>query len=113
MKMTAAEQHQLGIVDAVIPEPADGAHTDLPGTAAAIKQVIISSLAGLDRLAPEDLLASRYARLRGIGTVIEVDVSTLRAASPSLGSRLGRLLGLPPGAPAPVLEDDELDQEGA
>jgi hypothetical protein len=45
--------------------------------------------------------------------VIEVEVSTLRAASPSLGSRLGRLLGLPAAAPAPVLEDDELDQEGA
>jgi acetyl-CoA carboxylase carboxyl transferase subunit alpha len=113
MKMTAAEQHELGIVDAVIPEPADGAHADLPGTAAAIKRAILGSLARLDRMAPEDLLASRYARLRAIGTVIEVEVSTLRAASPSLGSRLGRLLGLPAGAPAPVLEDDELDQEGA
>jgi len=30
MKVTAQEQVELGIVDAVIPEPGDGAHTD-PG----------------------------------------------------------------------------------
>lgn len=113
MKMTAAEQHALGIVDVVIPEPKDGAHTDLPATAVAIKRAVLASLSRLDRLAPEDLLASRYARLRGIGTVIEVEVSTLRAVSPSLGARLGRLLGIPAGAPAAPIEEDELDQEGA
>lgn len=113
MKMTAAEQQALGVVDRVIPEPADGAHTDLPATAAAIKQAILASLERLDRLAAEDLRTSRYARLRGIGTVLEVEASTLRAASPSISARLGRLLGLPPGAPPPPPEEDELDEEGA
>ncbi len=37
MRMTAAEQKELGIVDGVIDEPIDGAHTDLAATAAAIK----------------------------------------------------------------------------
>jgi acetyl-CoA carboxylase carboxyl transferase subunit alpha len=113
MKMTAAEQQALGVIDGVIPEPGEGAHTDLPATATAIKQAIVGSLERLDRLAPEDLLASRYARLRGIGTVLEVEASTLRAATPSLGARLGRLLGRPGGAPQPTTDQDELDEEGA
>ena len=73
----------------------------MPATAAAIKRAILGSLARLDRLAPEDLLASRYARLRGIGTVIEVEVSTLRATSPSLGTRLAENVRLRNVQPAP------------
>ena len=34
MRMTAADQLELGVVDEVIPEPRDGAHTDHPATAA-------------------------------------------------------------------------------
>lgn len=113
MKMTAAEQLELGVIDGVIPEPVEGAHTDLPATAAAIKQAILASFERLDRLAPEELAASRYARLRGIGTVLEVEASTLRSATPSIGARLGRLLGLPGAAPEAVADEDELDEEGA
>ncbi len=101
MKMTAAEQKELGIVDGVITEPVDGAHTDLPATAAAIKQAVIGALARLDRLDPDDLRARRYERLRAIGTVIEVEAAALRVGQPSLGARLGRLLGLP-GAGLPA-----------
>lgn len=113
MRMTAAEQLELGVVDLVIPEPAEGAHTDLLATAGAIKNAILDSLARLDQVDPEDLRASRYARLRGIGTVLEVEVAGLRAASPSLGTRLGRLLGLPGAAQVPPTDEDDLDEEGA
>lgn len=114
MRMTAAEQHELGVIDGVIEEPPDGAHSDVPATAAAIKSAVLGALARLDRLPPDDLRASRYARLRGIGTVLEVDVSSLRAASPSLGVRIGRLFGLPGGErPQPPADEDDLDEEGA
>ena len=113
MKMTAAEQHALGIVDGVIDEPPDGAHTDLPATAAAIKQAILGSLTRLDRLAPDDLRAARYARLRTIGTVLELEAEALRGPSPSFGERLGRLLGLPAGAQPAESDEDDLDEEGA
>jgi len=113
MRMTAAEQRALGVVDVVIDEPADGAHTDLPATAAAIKRAILDSLVRLDRLAPDDLRAARYARLRSIGTVLELEAEALRGTSPSLGERLGRLLGLPAGVPIPESDEDDLDEEGA
>ena len=114
MKMTAAEQQALGIVDTVIDEPGDGAHTDLARAAAAIKGAVSEALARLDRLPPEDLLDRRYARLRAIGTVLEVEVASLRAAAPSIGERIGRLLGLPAGGPAEAgAEGDEIDEEGA
>jgi acetyl-CoA carboxylase carboxyl transferase subunit alpha len=113
MRMTAAEQHELGIVDRVIDEPGEGAHTDLSATAAAIKGEVVGSLDRLDRLAEEDLLARRYARLRAIGTVLEGEAAALRVGPPSLGARIGRLFGLPAGAPPPDLDDEDLDEEGA
>jgi hypothetical protein len=100
-------------VDVVIKEPRDGAHTDLAATSAAIKKAILASLARLDKLAPDDLRAARYARLRTIGTVLELEAEALRGPSPSFGERLGRLFGVPAGAPSPEAEDDDLDEEGA
>jgi acetyl-CoA carboxylase alpha subunit len=114
MKMTAAEQHELGIVDGVIDEPGDGAHTDPPATAAAIKRAVIGSLARLERLAPDDLRARRYTRLRAIGTILEGEAEALRVGPPSLTKRLGRLLGLPSATPAPGgMDDEDFDEEGA
>jgi acetyl-CoA carboxylase carboxyl transferase subunit alpha len=112
MRMTAAEQKELGIVDGVIDEPVDGAHTDLAGTAAAIKHAVIGALARLDRLDPDDLQSRRYERLRAIGTFEEVEAAALRVGGPSLGARLGRLLGLPGTATPSGATDDELDEEG-
>jgi acetyl-CoA carboxylase carboxyl transferase subunit alpha len=113
MKMTAAEQHELGIVDGVIDEPGEGAHTDLPATAAAIKQAVLGSLARLERLAPDDLRARRYTRLRAIGTILEGEAEALRVGQPSFTARLGRLLGLPGATPATGGMDDEDFEEGA
>jgi acetyl-CoA carboxylase carboxyl transferase subunit alpha len=112
MRMTAAEQKALGIVDGVIDEPLDGAHTDLAATAAAIKHAVIGSLGRLDRLDPGDLQARRYERLRAIGTFEEVEAAALRVGGPSLGARLGRLLGLPGAATPPEAAGDDLDEEG-
>jgi acetyl-CoA carboxylase carboxyl transferase subunit alpha len=112
MRMTAADQVELGIVDRVIDEPGEGAHTDLPATSAAIRTEIMASLARLDRLAGEDLLARRYARLRAIGTILEGEAAALQVGSPSLTERIGRLLGRPAGAARGELDDD-LDEGGA
>jgi acetyl-CoA carboxylase carboxyl transferase subunit alpha len=112
MKMTAAEQRELGIVDVVIDEPGDGAHTDVTATAKALKAAILASLERLERMAPDDLRARRYTRLRAIGTVLEGEAAALRVGPPSLGERLGRLFGLPGGA-QPDIDDTDLDEEGA
>src|SRR3954451_23483895 len=47
MKMTAADQKALGVVDIVVPEPGEGAHTDPAETARRLRAVLVREL---DRL---------------------------------------------------------------
>lgn len=68
LRLTAADLLRLGIMDAVVPEPEGGAHTD-PATAAAnLKTAIVSSLRELLGDTPEQLLKQRYDRFRAFGT---------------------------------------------
>src|SRR5206468_11488457 len=48
MKMTAADQQALGVIDIVVPEPAEGAHADVDETARRLKPIIIERLAALE-----------------------------------------------------------------
>jgi acetyl-CoA carboxylase carboxyl transferase subunit alpha len=98
MRMTAADQLELGVIDGVIDEPGEGAHTDHAATATSIKAAVLAALGRISRLETEELLATRYARLRGIGVVREAAAGPARLDEPSLRRRIGRLLRLP-GAP--------------
>jgi acetyl-CoA carboxylase carboxyl transferase subunit alpha len=94
MRMTAADQLELGILDEVIAEPGEGAHTDPAATAAAVKSALRRHLADLERMTSSELLTARYARLRGIGTVVEAAPGDVeRNAQPTFGRRIGRLFG--------------------
>jgi acetyl-CoA carboxylase carboxyl transferase subunit alpha len=96
MRMTAADQLALGVVDRIVPEPGEGAHTDHDATAKALKRAIVGAFDDLARLDPGELLASRYARIRSIGAYRETATDRLtRPGEPKLRDRLGRLLHLP------------------
>jgi hypothetical protein len=96
MRMTAADQLELGIIDGVIEEPGEGAHADHAGTATAVKRAILGALGRVTRLETEALLTTRYARLRGIGLIRETEVIGRELPrEPSLRRRIGRLLHLP------------------
>ena len=121
MRMTAADQLELGVIDGVIDEPGEGAHDDHAGTAAAVKGAILASLGRITKLETEALLTTRYARLRGIGLVRETEVAGAQLPQePSLRRRIGRLLRLP-GVPRrprwseiwPSGEDADSNEEGA
>ncbi len=67
MRMTAAEQLALRVIDEVVPEPATGAHEHPAETARALRARIayhLDALAGRDR---RTLLETRYARYRRMG----------------------------------------------
>ena len=49
MKMSATDQQRLGVVDEVIPEPADGAHTDPAETGRRLKAAILRGAGATDR----------------------------------------------------------------
>jgi acetyl-CoA carboxylase carboxyl transferase alpha subunit len=71
MRLSGPDLLELGVVDALIPEPAGGAHTDHAATAAAIRRALAAQLATLERVPAADLLSARYERFRAFGVVVE------------------------------------------
>jgi len=67
MKITAQDLLALEIIDAIVPEPEGGAHTDSAAIIAAAGEVIRSQLAPLLQLDLGTLLDQRYAKYRAIG----------------------------------------------
>jgi acetyl-CoA carboxylase carboxyl transferase subunit beta len=93
MRMTAADQQALGVIDLVVPEPGEGAHAEPAETAGRLKPIIVERLAALDALPVETLLESRYRRYRALGPYTEADIPDI-APPPvrGLGDRLRDLL---------------------
>ena len=67
MGITAERLRELGLIDEIVSEPLGGAHRNIDDMAASLKQALLSTLAGLDRLPTEALLEARYARLMQYG----------------------------------------------
>src|SRR5207245_9455164 len=67
LKLTAPDLLQLGLIDGIIPEPAEGAHTDPDGAAMALRETLRGSLQQLDALSAEELIEQRYAKFRQMG----------------------------------------------
>ena len=68
MKLTAADLLELGVIDAVIPEPAQGAHTDLHAVCRALDAVLVKELAALNKLNGQALATQRYKKFRLMGS---------------------------------------------
>jgi len=71
MRITAPDLLQLGIVDAIIPEPPGGAHTDPEEACRRVGDVIAEALDDLFRLNPQELIARRYDKFRNLGVYDE------------------------------------------
>ncbi len=71
MRVSGPDLLELGVVDALIPEPAGGAHTDHAATAAAIRTALAAQLAKLERVPAADLMSARYERFRAFGALDE------------------------------------------
>ncbi len=71
LHLTAKENHRLGIVDDVIPEPLGGAHRDPQSAANALEAWVIRSLRDLKRYKPQTLLNRRWEKYETMGEVVE------------------------------------------
>jgi acetyl-CoA carboxylase carboxyl transferase subunit alpha len=60
---------ELGVVDAIVPEPADGAHTDPDAAAGLLKDSIGEALDELVGIPGDELRRQRRARYRAIGSL--------------------------------------------
>lgn len=67
LKPTPQDLIELGIIDGIIPEPAGGAHGAPEETAANLKASILTNLATLKKLSPEERINKRIERYSNIG----------------------------------------------
>jgi hypothetical protein len=86
------DQLSLGVLDQVVDEPGDGAHTDHAETARRLRAVIVPALDELSALTVDELLERRYARYRAIGPYREI--AGAPALQPERLGLAGRLQGL-------------------
>ncbi len=93
MRLTAAEQLALGVIDEVVPEPKGGAHENPEEMARRLKTRItahLDALAGRDR---KTLVDTRYARYRQMGEFAVVSpTGEPRPERPGMFDRIRRLL---------------------
>ena len=82
LKITAPDLLQLGLIDAIVPEPAGGAHNDYDRATALVDQALTQSLAELQPLTVAALLEGRYEKFRRMGQEGQafVDVGKLPVA---------------------------------
>ena len=66
-KPDAMHCFELGVIDAIVPEPEGGAHTDPDGAARLLGQNMREALDDLETLAPDELKRRRRARFRSLG----------------------------------------------
>ncbi len=85
MRMSAADQHALGVIDIVVPEPGEGAHAEPEATADRLRSIILDRLDALAPLPIDTLLEQRYRRYRALGAYTEV-------ARPEVPGRVDRSL---------------------
>ncbi len=68
-KPDAAHCLELGVIDGIVPEPADGAHADPAAAAGLLRDALLSHLAELDRLSPDERRRARRAKFRAMGVL--------------------------------------------
>jgi acetyl-CoA carboxylase carboxyl transferase subunit alpha len=78
LKMTAQDLLELGLVDAIIPEPGAGAHTDPDAAAEAVRVALRESLAELAPASPAQLIDERYRKFRDMGAFFRETVAAGR-----------------------------------
>ena len=67
LKLTAPDCRKLNVIDAVVPEPAGGAHQDPDGAARLLRRFLLRELITLQKEAPKRLVKKRYKKFRQMG----------------------------------------------
>ncbi|MBZ5601391.1 MAG: acetyl-CoA carboxylase carboxyltransferase subunit alpha [Acidobacteriia bacterium] len=67
LKMTAPDLLDLGLIDGIIPEPGEGAHTDPDNAAEALGVMLKLALDELSKVSGRELIEERYEKFRRMG----------------------------------------------
>ena len=71
LKITSKDLKQLGLVDEIVAEPLGGAHNDTRVAFDNLKKAILRNLGELQTLSCDDLLQTRYEKIRAYGRYAE------------------------------------------
>ena len=67
LRLSSADLLRLKLIDGVIAEPPEGAHTDVEKAAEFVREALGAPLAELSRLSPQELIDDRYNKFRQMG----------------------------------------------
>lgn len=76
LKPDAVHTLELGVIDAIVPEPEGGAHTNWDEAARLLGEALTSSLEDLERVPGEELRRTRRERFRALGVYASSTPST-------------------------------------
>jgi acetyl-CoA carboxylase carboxyl transferase subunit alpha len=71
MRITATDLQELGCIDDIVPEPEGGAHRDHEAAANLLDVSLQKHLAALKKVAPTELIVSRYNKFRNMAQFFE------------------------------------------
>jgi acetyl-CoA carboxylase carboxyl transferase subunit alpha len=67
LKITARDLLNLGLIDAIVPEPSGGAHNDFDSATGLVDQALMQTLADVAAMSVDRRLAMRYEKFRRMG----------------------------------------------
>ncbi|HSV88244.1 MAG TPA: acetyl-CoA carboxylase carboxyltransferase subunit alpha [Bacteroidales bacterium] len=67
LNLTAGALLKLGVIDQIIPEPGEGAHTDYDKIADEVRRAILQNLDELSKISSDDLLNQRFLKYSSMG----------------------------------------------
>jgi acetyl-CoA carboxylase alpha subunit len=68
LKLTAPDLLSLGLIDGIVPEPGEGAHTDPDNAADALRLMLRIGLSELTGKSAKELIDDRYDKFRRMGS---------------------------------------------
>jgi acetyl-CoA carboxylase carboxyl transferase subunit alpha len=71
MRLTAEDLLELGLIDAIVPEPEGGAHENADAAAENLRQALSKGLASLEPLSAAELVEQRYEKFRKMGNFFQ------------------------------------------
>jgi acetyl-CoA carboxylase carboxyl transferase subunit alpha len=69
LKLTAPHLKELGVIDAIVPEPLGGAHANWDEAAQNLKEAVSNAFSELADLSAEELVEARYRKYAAMGSV--------------------------------------------
>ena len=113
MRLTALDCLDLGIIDRIVPEPRNGAHSDPDEAARMLHRVLVVELAGLQSKSAKKRARERYAKYRDMGEYSSQIKATIakevNAVQNLVRSGMTKILHRKSSAPAP---EDSIDHIG-